>query len=163
MAKKTTTTSDKATGKFSPTIKNKKAHFEYHLLEKFEAGIMLTGTEVKSLRDGAANLEEAFGRLREGELYLLGCNIRPYSHGTIYNHDPLRPRKLLVHRRELRHIESKLKQKGLTLVPLRLYFSRGYAKIEMALARGKTMGDKRQKLREDQVKLDIKRELKKFR
>ncbi|MBN2210615.1 MAG: SsrA-binding protein SmpB [Sedimentisphaerales bacterium] len=150
-------------GKFSPTIKNKKAHFEYHLLEKFEAGIALLGTEVKSLRQGGADLEDAFGRLRDGELWLMGCTIKPYTHGNITNHEPARPRKLLVHRRELRKIESKINQKGLTLVPLRIYFSRGYVKVEIAIARGKSASDKRDQLRRKQQDIDVKRELKRYR
>ncbi len=150
-------------GKFSPTIKNKKAHFEYELLEKFEAGIALVGTEVKSLREGGASLEDAFGRLRDGELWLMGCNIKPYSHGNITNHEPVRPRKLLIHRRELHKIETKINQKGFTLVPLRIYFSRGYVKVEIAVARGKSAADKRQQLRRKQQDLDVKRDLRRYR
>jgi len=148
--------------KFTPTIQNKKARYEYHLLEKFEAGIALVGTEVKSLRQGNANLQEAFARLRGGELFLLGCHIGTYEHGNIMNHEPLRPRKLLVHRRELKKIEIKLNQKGLTLVPLRIYFTRGLAKVEIALAKGKSHADKRQKLIKEQVTRDAQREMRKY-
>ena len=144
---------------YSPVMVNKKARFNYELQEKLEAGIVLVGTEVKSLRAGKTNLEEAFGRIRNGELYLLGCTIPIYEHGNIMNHDPLRPRKLLVHRRELKKIESKLTQKGLTLIPLRIYFSHGLAKVELALGRGKSHGDKREKIRDREVKLDIDRAL----
>ncbi len=154
----------KAAGKFTPTIANKKARFEYELIEKFEAGLVLVGTEVKSLRQGRANLEEAFARTRGEELYLMGCNIPLYEYGNIANHDPLRPRKLLVHRREMKKIQAKLTQKGLTLVPLRIYFSHGLAKIEIALAQGKSHGDKRQKVKDREMSRDISRAMqKKFR
>jgi len=152
--------SDQQPAKYTPTIHNKKARFDYHLIEKLEAGIVLAGTEVKSLRNGKASLEEAYCRLRGDELYLIGCNIALYEHGNIANHEPLRPRKLLVHRRELKKIESKLTQKGLTMVPLRIYFSHGLAKVEIALAQGKKFGDKRSKLKERQMDRDVKRALK---
>ena len=144
-------------GKYTPRIVNKKARFNYHLLEKLEAGIVLTGTEVKSLRQGKASLEEAFGRIRGGELYLLGCTISTYDHGTMTNHEPLRPRKLLVHRRELDKLEVKLSQKGLTLVPTKIYFTRGLAKVELALATGKSHGDKRQKMKQRDSDRDLQR------
>jgi SsrA-binding protein len=149
--------SENAAQKYSPIISNKKARFNYHLLEKLEAGIALLGTEVKSLRQGKANLEEAFCRVRDGELYLLGCNIAPYTHGNMVNHDPLRPRKLLVHRRELLKIESKINQKGLTLIPVRIYFARGLAKVEIALAHGKSQKDKRDKIKEQEAKREVRR------
>ena len=142
---------------FTPTITNKKAHFNFVVMEKFEAGLSLLGTEVKSLRQGTATLDEAFGRIRGGELFLIGANIPVYSFGTVYNHEPKRTRKLLVHRRELNKIESKLAQKGYTLVPLRIYFEHGLAKIEMALAKGKSHGDKREKLRDREHERDIRR------
>jgi SsrA-binding protein len=156
MSKKPTN-SEKSGRTYTPTISNKKAHFNYILLEKFEAGMALVGTEVKSLRQGTANLEEAFARIRDGELFLFGCTIPVYSFGNITNHDPKRVRKLLVRRRELRTVEGKLNQKGLTLVPLRIYFTHGLAKIELALARGKTHGDKREKLRDREHNRDIRR------
>jgi len=163
MAKKSDNTS-KSAGKFTPTITNKKARFEFELLEKFEAGLVLAGTEVKTLRQGKANLEEAFARIRDDELYLMGCNIPLYEYGNIANHDPLRPRKLLVHRREMKKIQTKLSQKGFTLVPLRIYFVHGLAKIEIALAQGKTHGDKRQKVKDREMTRDISRAMqKKFR
>ncbi|MBN1765298.1 MAG: SsrA-binding protein SmpB [Sedimentisphaerales bacterium] len=146
-----------------PKIVNKKARFNYTLLEKLEAGMVLRGTEVKSLRQGRASLEEAFCRIQSGELYLFGCNIAIYEHGNIMNHEPTRKRKLLVHKRELNKIESKLAQKGLTMVPLRIYFSRGRAKIEIALASGKTHGDKREKIKDRQIKRDIGREMRKYK
>ena len=140
-----------------PSIKNKKARFDYHLLEKLEAGIELRGTEVKSLRNGKASLAEAFCRVRDGELYLLNCNIAHYEHANLLNHEPLRPRKLLVRRAELHKIEVKLNQKGLTLIPVKIYFTRGLAKVEIALAQGKTRFDKRQKLKDQQVQRDVSR------
>ena len=143
-------------------ISNKHARFKYEILETMECGIVLIGTEVKSLRQGKVSLEEAYARIEGGELYLLGCSITPYEHGNQMNHEPLRKRKLLVHRRELRKIEGKLTQKGLTLVPLRLYFTRGLAKIEIALATGKTQFDKREKIKSRQMDRDIKRELKRY-
>ena len=151
--------SDKSGPKHSPVIINKKARFNYHLLEKLEAGMALLGTEVKSLRQGKANLEEAFCRIRNGELYLLGCHIAGYEHGNIANHDPLRPRKLLVHRRELKKLEVKMAQKGLTVVPMRIYFTHGLAKVEIALAQGKSRQDKREKIKERQARRDIRRAL----
>jgi SsrA-binding protein len=144
-----------SSGKFSPTIANKKARFNFHLLEKLEAGIALLGTEVKSLRQGKASLDEAYCRIRSGELYLIGCTISIYEHGNLANHEPGRPRKLLVHKRELAKIETKLAQKGLTLIPVRIYFNRGLAKVEIALAQGKTHQDKRDKLRDRQADREI--------
>lgn len=124
--------------------------------------MVLKGTEVKSLRQGKVSLEEAYARIDGGELFLHGCTIMPYEHGNLLNHEPLRKRKLLVHRRELNKIESKLSQKGLTLVPVRIYFTRGLAKIEIALATGKTLADKREKMKTRQIDRDIHRELKKY-
>ncbi len=123
---------------------NRAAGHNYHLLEKFEAGIVLRGTEVKSIRSGRANLKDAYGLVKDGELWLLNAHIGPYSHGTTYAHEPLRTRKLLVHRQELRKLIGKTQQRGLTLVPLRLYFRRGKVKVELALARGKQLWDKRE-------------------
>ena len=145
-----------------PVIRNKKARFNFQLLEKLEAGIALRGTEVKSLRQGKASLEEAYARIRSGELYLIGCHISEYDHGNIQNHEPTRPRKLLVHRRELNKIESRLSQKGLTLVPVRIYFKHGLAKVEIMIASGKTHSDKRDKLKTQQMDRDASREIKRF-
>ena len=153
------TNSEKPDGKFTPTTVNKKARYNFELIEKLEAGISLVGTEVKSLRQGKAELSEAYARIRDGELYLIGCNIPPYEQGNLMNHKPTRTRKLLVHRRELKKLESKLVQKGFTLVPLRIYFTRGLAKVEIALARGKTHGDKRDKIKERQMTRDIRQAL----
>ena len=161
MAKKGKKTAASA-DKHSPSILNKKARYDYNLLEKFEAGIVLLGTEVKSLRQGKASLAEGFARIRAGQLYLVGCTIPQYEQGNIANHEPGRVRKLLVHRRELRHLESRLTQKGLTLVPLRIYFTRGLAKIEIALAEGKTHSDKREKLKTRQAERDMRSAVRKW-
>ena len=162
MGRKIKKTEEGGGGAFRPTIVNKKAKYNFHLLERLEAGLVLVGTEVKSLRQGKASLEEAYCRIRGGELYLVGCTISQYEYGTMMNHEPGRDRKLLVHKRELKKIESKLVQKGLTMVPVRIYFSRGRAKVEVALAQGKTHGDKRSKLKEKQVRRDISREIRKY-
>jgi SsrA-binding protein len=123
---------------------NRAAAHNYHLLEKFEAGIVLTGTEVKSIRSGRANLKDAYGLVKDGELWLLNAHIGPYEHGNIFNHEPLRTRKLLVHAQELRKLIGKTQQRGMTLIPTRLYFRNGHAKVELALARGKQLWDKRE-------------------
>jgi SsrA-binding protein len=123
---------------------NRQASHNYFLLEKFEAGIVLSGTEVKSIREGRANLKDAYGIVKDGELWLLNAHIGPYQHGNIYNHEPLRTRKLLVHKLELRKLTGKLQQKGLTLIPTRLYFRNGRVKCELALAKGKQLWDKRE-------------------
>jgi len=131
---------------------NRQAFHNYAIGERYEAGVSLLGTEVKSLRDGRANLKDAFARLERGEIFLFNCHISPYSHGGYANHDPLRPRKLLLHREEIRKLSQKMLA-GQTLIPLRLYLRRGRVKIEIALARGKKLWDKRQAIKErDQQK-----------
>lgn len=128
----------------SKRIVNSKARFNYLFLERMEVGIALLGTEVKSLRAGDASLDEAFARIERGEVFLYGCHIKPYEQGNQNNHEPLRPRKLLLHRREIMRLLGKVTQRGLTLVPLKIYFNkRGLAKVELALAKGKTHVDKR--------------------
>ena len=139
---------------------NRRARHEDHLLERFEAGLVLTGTEVKSLRDGKAILQRAFGDLREGELYLVGAHIPEYAQANIQNHDPDRDRKLLLHRRELDQLVGKVQEKGLTLVPTRLYWKDGRAKVELALARGKDVRDKRRDIAERDARRQIERALK---
>jgi SsrA-binding protein len=123
---------------------NRAASHRYFLLEKFEAGVVLSGTEVKSIRDGRANLKEAYGIVQNGELWLLNVHIGAYQPGSYNNHQPLRTRKLLVHRQELRKLIGRTQQKGLTLIPTRLYFRRGRVKCELAVARGKQLWDKRE-------------------
>lgn len=126
---------------------NRSAGHHYFLLEKFEAGVVLTGTEVKAIRAGRANLKDAYGLVKDGELWLLNAHIGAYEHGNIYNHEPLRTRKLLVHHEELRKLLGRTQQKGLTLIPTRLYFKRGRVKCELAVAKGKQLWDKRETVR----------------
>lgn len=123
---------------------NKKALHDYFVLQKLEAGIALTGTEVKSLRAGAANLKDSYVLLKDGEAFLIGAHISPYSHGNLENHDPERTRKLLLHRREIAKLHIQIAEKGLTVVPLRLYFKGGNVKAEIAVVRGKKQYDKRE-------------------
>jgi SsrA-binding protein len=127
--------------------RNPKATHDYHILESWETGIVLTGTEVKSLRNGKASIKEAYARVRNGEVFLEGMNITPYEQGNRYNHDPVRSRKLLLHRREIEKLIGAVEQKGLTLVPLELYFKDGRAKVALALGRGKKLHDKRETLK----------------
>ncbi len=132
----------------TPQILNKKARFEFIILDRHEAGIALTGTEVKSLRQGRASLDGSYARIDGGEVWLVGCNISPYEAGNLMNHEPLRPRKLLLHRREIRKLSSRVTERGLTLIPTKIYFSdRGLIKVELALARGKNKADKREDLK----------------
>jgi SsrA-binding protein len=126
------------------SISNRKARHDYFIVEAFEAGIILTGTEVKSIRKGNANLQDSYAELRGGEVWLEGMHINPYEHGSIYNHDPRRKRKLLLQKKQIRKMIGTLKEKGLTLIPLSVYFKGPYAKIELALARGKKSYDKRE-------------------
>ena len=126
------------------SISNRKARHDYFIIEAFEAGIVLTGTEVKSLRQGNANLQDSYAELRSGEVWLEGMHINPYEHGSIYNHEPRRKRKLLLQKKQIRKLLGGLKEKGLTLVPLSVYFKGPYAKVELALARGKKSYDKRE-------------------
>jgi len=123
---------------------NRIASHTYFLLEKYETGIALTGTEVKSIRAGKVTLKDAYGLVKDGELWLLNCHIGTYEHGNIYNHAPLRTRKLLVHREELNKLIGKTQQKGLTLIPTRMYFKHGRVKLELAVAKGKQLWDKRE-------------------
>jgi SsrA-binding protein len=123
---------------------NRIAAHNYFLLERFEAGVALTGTEVKSVRSGQVNLKDAYGLIKDNELWLLNCHIGVYEHGNIFNHAPLRTRKLLVHREEIRKLIGKTQQRGLTLIPTRMYFKNGRVKVELALAKGKQLWDKRE-------------------
>ena len=123
---------------------NRAASHNYFLSDKFEAGIVLTGTEVKSVRAGHANLKDSYGLIKDGELWLLNAHIGPYEHGNIFNHEPLRTRKLLVHSDELKKLIGKTQQRGLTLIPTRMYFKNGRVKVELALAKGKQLWDKRE-------------------
>src|SRR5438874_4472069 len=134
--------------------RNKRATHDYAIEETLECGLMLTGTEVKSLRDGLASIEEAYARLEDGEVWLIGSDIPEYSHGNRLNHKPKRQRKLLLHRREIARFADKATQHGFTLVPLRLYFKEGIAKVELAVARGKQRFDKREALKKADAQRD---------
>jgi SsrA-binding protein len=123
---------------------NKKAYHEYFILEKMEAGVSLLGTEVKAIREGRLNLKDSYAMVQAGEAYLFNCHISPYSHGNVANHNPTRSRKLLLHQREIRKLIGKTQEKGLTLVPLRVYFKKGRIKVELGVARGKKFFDKRE-------------------
>ena len=141
-------------------IRNKKALHKYEILEKLECGVALKGTEVKSLRSHAASLDEAYARIAGDEIWLVGFNIAPYKHGNVMNHEPTRPRKLLLHRREISKLAPKVVQRGQTLVPLRVYFNnRGLCKVILALARGKTHGDRRQDLKKKEQQREMDRAL----
>jgi SsrA-binding protein len=136
---------------------NRQARYRYNLLDTWECGLVLTGTEVKSLRDGKANLKDGYATVKDGEVWLHNIHIPPYPPATRDNHDPERPRKLLMHRREIERLIGKTKEKGLTLVPTRLYFKDRHAKVEIALARGKDVGDKRQAIKERELKREMER------
>ncbi|MDR7523522.1 MAG: SsrA-binding protein SmpB [Armatimonadota bacterium] len=139
---------------------NRRARHEYHIEESLEAGLVLTGTEVKSLRAGRASLAEAFARIQGNEIWLHHLHIPPYEAGNIFNHDPMRPRKLLLHRRQIQRLAGRAFQKGYTLVPLRLYFRRGRAKVELAVARGKKLYDKREAIGEREAARQARRAVK---
>ena len=139
---------------------NRKARHDYHILERVEAGIVLSGTEVKSLRDGGGNIRESYAQLRDGEVYLVGANIAPYRQGSDANHEPVRDRKLLLHRREIDQLGVKVAQRGMTLVPLALYLTNGKVKLELGLARGKEGVDKRQAIAERDARRQMDRAVK---
>lgn len=139
-------------------IRNRQAGFEYELLDKYIAGMVLTGTEIKSIREGKVNLQDGFCYMSNGELFVKGVNITPYAQGTHYNHSATRERKLLLKRAELKKIETKIEEKGLTLVPTRLFINdRGLAKLEIAIARGKKLHDKRDSIKEREAKRELSR------
>jgi SsrA-binding protein len=142
---------------------NRKANHEYEILDRFEAGIVLKGPEVKSLREGKVGFQDAFARVERGEVWLYSLHISPYEQANRYNVDPLRTRKLLLRRDEIRRLIGKVEEKGLTLVPLRLYFRRGFAKVELALARGRKLHDKREKLRRQVQEREAKKAMDKAR
>ena len=139
---------------------NRKAYHNYFITETYEAGIVLVGTEVKSLREGKADIKEAYVRIDGGEAFLMGCHIQPYSHGNYSNHPPVRPRKLLLHKREILRLIGTVQEKGLTLVPTRFYLKNGRIKLEIGLARGKHLHDKRDALKKREAQRDIERALK---
>ena len=141
-------------------VDNRRARHDYHLLERVEAGLVLTGTEVKSLRDGRASLQQAYAEVRAGEAWLVGAHISAYEQGSRENHDPDRDRKLLLHRKELDSLSGKVRERGFTLVPTKLYFRDGRAKVELAVARGKEVRDKRRDIARREAQRDIERALK---
>jgi SsrA-binding protein len=141
---------------------NRKAFHDYHILETVEAGLVLTGTEVKSVREGRISVREAYIRIERGEAWLVGAHIAPYLQGNRYNHEPVRPRKLLLHRDQIAHLAGKVHEGGMTMVPLRVYDRRGHVKIEVGLARGKKLWDKREALATREAKRDIDRAVKEF-
>ncbi|MFY9630254.1 MAG: SsrA-binding protein SmpB [Candidatus Cybelea sp.] len=136
-------------------VENRRARYEYHIMESVEAGLVLNGTEVKSIRAGGASLAEAYARFRDGEAWLMSMHIPPYKQGSFSNSEPNRPRKLLLHKEEIARLQSRVGEKGLTVVPLRLYFTRGIAKVLLGVARGKKLWDKRA----DAAKRDVEREI----
>ncbi len=154
MAKKKDRTGEKL------ICRNKFAGVNYELEGTYEAGIVLVGTEVKSLREGRANLKDSYGVIKDGELFLEGMHISPYTHGNRNNHDPLRRRKLLLHKREIKRLYGKIQEKGLTLVPLRAYFKNGKVKIEIAVGRGKKLYDKREDLKRKTERREMERVVK---
>ena len=139
---------------------NRRARHDYHLTDRVEAGLQLTGTEVKSLRDGKATLQRAYAEIRDGEAWLVGAHIPEYTQGSFTNHDPDRARKLLLHRREIDRLYGQVREKGFTLIPTRLYFKNGRAKVEIALARGKDVRDKRRDIAERDARRAMERALK---
>jgi SsrA-binding protein len=143
------------TGNDRTIATNRRARHEYEILETVEAGLVLRGTEVKSLRAGQVTFKDSYATVRNDEGWLLGCHISPYSHGTGANHDPERDRKLLLHRREITRLVGKIAERGLTLIPLRLYFKDGRAKVELGLARGRKLHDKRAAIREREVRREM--------
>ena len=140
---------------------NRKAYHDYFIEEKFEAGLVLRGTEVKSLREGRVNLQDSYASVHANEIFLHHCHISPYSHGNLMNHDPIRARKLLLHRKEINKLIGKTQQKGLTLVPLRIYFSKhGHAKVEIGLAKGKKQYDRRESIKTREAGREVERAIK---
>jgi len=139
---------------------NKKAYHDYSIEDTFEAGMQLLGTEVKSLRDGKANLKDSYVHIKAAEMFLFNCHISPYSHGNIQNHEPLRTRKLLLHRKEIERLKGKAQQKGYTLIPLKIYFKGPFAKVEIGLGKGKREYEKRETLKEREAKREMERALK---
>ncbi len=139
---------------------NRKAYHDYHIEDSIEAGIALLGTEVKSLREGKASLKESYVMIKEGEAFLLNCHINPYTHGNRMNHDPLRTRKLLLHRKELNSLAGKATEKGFTLIPLKIYFKDSFAKVEIGLAKGKRLFEKRETIKAREARREIERAMK---
>jgi SsrA-binding protein len=151
------------TDQITDIVKNKKARFEYEILDTFEAGIVLHGTEVKSIRQKKVSIQEAYARIKNGEAYIVGMNISVYEMGNRFNHEPTRERKLLLHGHEIKRLTGKLQEKGLTLVPLSLYFKNGKVKILLGLGKGKAMYDKRKTIQKRDADREIQREMKNYK
>ena len=145
------------TGKIKIIVTNRKANFEYEIVSRFEAGLVLMGTEVKSLRAGKANLQEAYGRIKNDEVWLINSHINEYNFGNINNHEPTRSRKLLLNKKEIRKIKQLLQEKGLTLIPLKLYFKDSLVKAEIGIARGKKLYDKRESIKKRETERKLSR------
>lgn len=143
-------------------IKNKKALFDYTIEDTYEAGIVLTGTEIKSIRDGRANLKDSYANVKNNEIYLINMHISHYDKGNIFNHDETRTRKLLLHKKEILKIKDKIEIKGYTLVPIKLYFSKNRAKILLGIGKGKKIYDKRETIKERDINRELKKSLKKM-
>ncbi|MEE8377065.1 MAG: SsrA-binding protein SmpB [Candidatus Aminicenantaceae bacterium] len=144
--------------------KNKKAFFNYELIETFEAGISLLGSEVKSIREGMVSLKESYAEIKEGEVFLISCHVSPYDPANIFNHDPLREKKLLLHRKEIKRLIGKIKEKGLTLVPVKILLNdKGRVKVEIALAKGKRVYQKKEAIRQRDQDREMRTELKRYR
>ena len=158
------TEKEKDSERYKIAATNRKAYHDYAVEETFEAGIVLRGTEVKSIREGRVNLQDSFAAIKDGEVFLHNCHISPYSHGNIMNHDPTRSRKLLLHRKEINKLMGRTQQKGLTIVPLKFYFSkRGQAKVEIGLAKGKKHYDRRESIKSREAGREVARALKERR
>ena len=152
---------EKGRSKQTPTVKNKKAYFNYEIADVFDAGVILTGSEVKSLRAGKANMGDSFAIVKREEVWLLKLHITPYSHSSYYNHEPMRKRKLLLHKREIKKLKTKIREQGYTLVPLKIYFNdRGLVKCQLGLAKGKKRYDKREDIKKRDVERDLMRKYK---
>jgi SsrA-binding protein len=143
-------------------LRNKKARFEYEILDTYEAGVVLKGTEVKSIRQKKVNIQESYAYIKNGEVYIIGMNISLYEMGNFFNHEPLRERKLLLHKYEIKKLIGKLNERGYTLVPLRMYIKNGKVKLELGLAKGKNTHDKRRTIQDRDMKRDMQREIKKY-
>ena len=141
---------------------NRKAFHDFHIFDKYIAGMVLTGTEIKSIRAGAVNLKDSFAKIENGEIFLYNCNISKYEQGNRYNHEPERTRKLLLNKKEILKMEGKIKKEGYTIVPLELFLTRGYAKLEIGIAKGKKLYDKREDLTKKSQNRDIQRRLKNY-
>ena len=158
-SKKKTKAINKDNSAFRVISVNRRAYYEYDIMQNIEAGLVLTGTEIKSIRAGQMNIQHAFARIERGEAWLIGSHIAQYSEGNIYNHDPLRPRKLLLHQKEIDYLSGTTSQKGLTLIPLRVYIKKHIAKLQVGIARGRQLHDKRKAIIDREQEREIRRNM----